>query len=213
MLSFDSIIVLSTYFEVQFVLINGMAPNLLIVLLLFGFIYFSGSIFKKWFQIDILISFLNKSIRNISSLFYSFRLMRIDVISDGGAISKYNYLKSLRPDGHLLMFTLLVLLLPISCVKDKELPEGVIEREKFVEILSDVQIFESMDQFIRNKNTDFNIDYSYQWMFEHYHVSKKEFENSLDYYTKKPEIFEAIYDDVIVRVSEKKVEYTKKSEP
>ncbi len=99
-----------------------------------------------------------------------------------------------------------------SCNNNKEVPEGVLEREKFIEILSDVQIFESMNQFIRNKETNFDIDYTYRWMFEHYKVTREDFENSINYYSKDPGEFESIYDEVIIRVSEKQIEYTKKPE-
>ena len=119
--------------------------------------------------------------------------------------------------GHLrqlfIPLVLLLCILPISCGNEDELPEGIIEKEKFIEILSDVQIFESMNQYIRNKETDFDIDHTYQWMFEHYNVTEEEFKSSLDYYSQDPLVFEVIYDEVIVRISEKQVEFTKKTEP
>ena len=70
-----------------------------------------------------------------------------------------------------------------------------------------------MNQFIRNKETDFDIDHTYQWMFEQYNVTEEDFKISLDYYSQDPSVFEVMYDEVIVRISEKQVEFTKKTEP
>lgn len=99
-----------------------------------------------------------------------------------------------------------------SCGKGDAPIEGVIERDKFVEVLIDVQISESMNQFIRNKESDYNLDFSYQWIYEKHGINEEIFRTSIEYYTEDPETFEAIYDEVIIRISEKKIEYIKKPE-
>ena len=103
-------------------------------------------------------------------------------------------------------FLIFLSLFQFSCSQEKIHGEDVIEREKFVSILSDVQIFESSQHFIRNKNKDFNIDYSYQWIFKKYDITEVEFKTSLEYYTSDPKTYEEIYDDVIIRLSEKQAE-------
>lgn len=99
-----------------------------------------------------------------------------------------------------------------SCGTDNDSIEGVIEKEKFIELLTDVQIMEAMNQFIKNKETDYNLDFSYQWIYEKYGITEDEFRSSVLYYTQDPETYEEIYDEVIIKISDKKIEYTKKPE-
>ena len=96
-----------------------------------------------------------------------------------------------------------------ACGNKDDSVEGVIERDKFIEVLTDIQISESMNQFIRNKETEFNLDFSYQWIYEKYGITEEKFRTSIEYYTGDPKTFEAIYDEVIIRISEKKIEYIK----
>ena len=105
------------------------------------------------------------------------------------------------------LFFFIVLLFIFSCEGSSDLPQNVIERQEFVEILADVQIFESTDQFVRNKKTDFNLDHSYDWLFDEHNITIEDFTTSLDYYSRDPKVFEELYDDVITVITEKQIEY------
>ena len=90
-----------------------------------------------------------------------------------------------------------------------EQPDNVIEKNKFVEILADAQIFESTHQFIKGKNPDFRLDYNYEWIFNKYEVTKEQFNASVEHYSSNPQTYEEIYDEVIIKISEKEADLTK----
>ncbi len=96
-----------------------------------------------------------------------------------------------------------------SCSEEKKMPENIIKRGEFIEILTDIQIFKSTDQFVRNKDTGFDLDASYDFIFEEHGITVDDFSRSLDFYASDPVEFEKIYDEVIIRITEKQVEYTK----
>lgn len=93
-----------------------------------------------------------------------------------------------------------------SCKKKDETNDKIIEREKFVELLSEVQVLESTYQFIHGRRPEFNPDLNYEWLFRDYQITEEEFLLSFDYYTSDFQVFEAIYDDVIIKISEKQAE-------
>ena len=108
-----------------------------------------------------------------------------------------------------------------------------------IEILADLQIFESTNQILKNKGPNDvganrragrypkiygadstknevadsnkgNIDLYriYKWVFVHYEVSEQSFRESIDHYSNNPEEFEEMYDEVLIRISEKQAELT-----
>lgn len=141
------------------------------------------------------------------------------------------------------LFNKTVLLLALivalsSCGKKANPGSNIIPREKMVEILADLQIFESTHQILKSKNEDdveakrkasrypeiygvdstadsgkavkpkFDMLMVYEWVFEHYEVSEKSFRESMDFYSNDPEEFEKMYDEVLIRISEKQAEFT-----
>ena len=56
----------------------------------------------------------------------------------------------------------------------KEIDDNVIPRDKMIEILADVQIFESTKQILKDKDDfDFEIYRAYKWLFDQYGVTEK----------------------------------------
>jgi hypothetical protein len=136
-------------------------------------------------------------------------------------------------------FLLLVLIAVLgSCAEKADPGSTIIPREQMIEILADLQIFESTHQILKDKNEDdvdakrkaalypeiYGVDSTtksgnevkpkfdmlkiYKWVFEHYQVTEKSFRESMDYYSNDPEEFESIYDEVLIRISEKQAEFT-----
>ena len=127
-----------------------------------------------------------------------------------------------------------------SCVdKNHEADSNVIPRDVMIEILADIQIFESTQQILKDKNQsvdetkrrksrypeifaedstkakdidekkqDFDLIKVYKWVFDHYQVTEQSFRESVDHYSNNPEEFEAIYDEVLIRISEKQAKIT-----
>jgi len=84
---------------------------------------------------------------------------------------------------------------------------NIIQRDTMIEIMTDVQIFESTKQILKGKeNGDFEIYKAYKWVFEQYGVTERSFKESIDYYSSDPREFELMYDEVIIRISEKQAE-------
>ena len=110
-----------------------------------------------------------------------------------------------------MLFLFLCGSLLLSCNdSDNEVNENIIDKEVFIDILTDVQILESTHQFIKSKNREFDPDFNYQYLYKEYGVTEEEFILSVNYYSADPKVFEEIYDEVIIRVSEKQVELSER---
>ena len=105
----------------------------------------------------------------------------------------------------LFVFLLFSALIITSCNQNVEvIPENIIQREEFIDILVDIQIFESMNKVKHERNQDdFKISEAYNWLFEKHGIDQKIFKSSFDYYANDPKRFEEIYDEVIIRLSER----------
>lgn len=105
----------------------------------------------------------------------------------------------------------LILVLSLhSCAEEKiSQDEKLIERDIFIDILVEAQLIESTEQFVRDKNRNFSAEKSYIFIFNKYKVSEEEFEYSLEYYSRNPEDLERIYDEVIIKLTEKQSETVK----
>ena len=139
------------------------------------------------------------------------------------------------------VFLLLALIAVIDSCGDREIDanSNIIPREKMIEILADLQIFESTQQILKdkgptdvkakrrsgrypeiygtdsskNKKVDsekhnFDLYRVYKWVFVHYEVTEQSFRESIEHYSNNPEEFETMYDEVLIRISEKQAELT-----
>ena len=108
----------------------------------------------------------------------------------------------------LIMLALGISIFAASCADDADMkPEDAIPKAEFIEILADIQIFESMYKVRSDRKREgFKIEEAYQWLFDKHQIDQHVFKESFDYYSKDPMVFEAIYDEVIIRISEKEVE-------
>lgn len=108
------------------------------------------------------------------------------------------------------ILSLIVALSLHSCTDEKKsFDVKLIERSVFIEILAEAQLIESTEQFVRDKNRNFSAEKSYIFLFNKYKVSEEEFEYSLEFYSRNPEDLEKIYDEVIIKLTEKQSESVK----
>lgn len=87
---------------------------------------------------------------------------------------------------HLLILFALILLLCSSCKSKKQVldkPDGLISRSTLTEILSEAYVIESTVHLANDSvnKRDLTQQY-YKELFERHHITKKQFESSLDYY-------------------------------
>ncbi|MDF1550753.1 MAG: DUF4296 domain-containing protein [Bacteroidales bacterium] len=98
---------------------------------------------------------------------------------------------------------LLLILSGISCSQDNDV--DVIEKEKFVDILTDMHL---TDAILANKGwydaklKDTTRSY-YNYILKKYDISRAEFDYSLDYYSHNIEEYNIMYDEVIAKLNEK----------
>lgn len=94
-----------------------------------------------------------------------------------------------------------------ACNTEVKPPENLIDRDKFIEILADMQILESMDKIRTDRREEgFEIDKAIYWLFHEEGIDQEEFQASFEYYAKDPKVFEEIYDEVIIYLSEREAE-------
>ena len=94
-------------------------------------------------------------------------------------------------------FYFLSFLILFSCQDQKE-GENIIPKEQFTNILEEIHLKESEYQLNRINNTD------YQEILSEYNVSKTDFENTLQYYSERPDLLEKIYEDIELDLEEKR---------
>ena len=104
-----------------------------------------------------------------------------------------------------IYFILVIILL--SCSGEQDVNENIIHKDQFTNILERIHLIESEFQLNRINNTDIHqnkLADDYQEIFSEYNVSKTEFENTLQYYSERPELLEKIYEEILLTLKEKR---------
>lgn len=106
----------------------------------------------------------------------------------------------------LYLFTAFLLLTACYTAPENETapaPENLIDRDKLVLIIADVEITESALRQKQNVGHEIkNIKETYYHsIFSKYNISREQFDSSMTYYKQDPEVMDKIYEDVITRLS------------
>jgi Domain of unknown function (DUF4296) len=105
-----------------------------------------------------------------------------------------------------ITFMALAIFVLASCQSEstQEIPAGVISRDSMVKIMADVHIAEARMQIsdIRNSNPALKNTYL-QEVLRRSGTDTARFNFSFKYYSGNPEIFAAMYEDVIVEISKR----------
>lgn len=98
--------------------------------------------------------------------------------------------------------------LSVSCSNSSDVPDYVIEQEKFTDILTDFQKAESIIRlgYHRYQDSVLPNDSVYYSVFRKHDITKAAFDSNYNYYANQPKIFEKMYDEVIVNLSESSAE-------
>lgn len=83
-----------------------------------------------------------------------------------------------------------------------EPPPGIIAREKFVKVLTDIELIEgiSKHKIIRNDDPEARIKGYYREVFDRHGVSDSAFKITYDWYYSQPEEMLIIYDEVLMEL-------------
>ncbi len=97
---------------------------------------------------------------------------------------------------------LLSFLILFSCSKKEEQNHNIIPKDQFANILEKIYLVESDFKLNRVNNSD------YQEILSDYNVSKTDFENTQQYYSERPGLFEKIYEEILIDLEEKRNQLT-----
>ena len=116
----------------------------------------------------------------------------------------------------------LSLLLLLACSRDQQSVEthlipadSIIPEEQMVLILADAHIIEAAMVIERNRGKNANplADYYYAGLFKKYRISRKQYQQNLEYYRDDPDRFNKIYENVIKELDEREKNFVKADNP
>jgi hypothetical protein len=107
----------------------------------------------------------------------------------------------------LILLQVCILLITLSCSDNKKIPDHILKPEKMEAVLADVMMADALNQerIIRDSLlylSKENVSY-FKKIFQLHAVTKDEFEKSIQFYTKRPDLMRAIIDSVSAVVSRK----------
>ena len=111
----------------------------------------------------------------------------------------------------LLLFVLFVIL-NFACGKSEtKIPDSIQSPKMMTEILVEVHMVDAAVNLSSygQPNLPTNKEKIFLQIYQKYGISKKQFEESFNYYTAHPELFEKIYAEVIAGLSRKQAELSK----
>ena len=96
-----------------------------------------------------------------------------------------------------------------SCSEQQNIDKNIISKEQFTNILEKIHLAESEFQLDKINNTERyenKLSSDYYQIFSEYNVSKTDLENTLQYYSERPELLENIYEDILLNLKEKRTQ-------
>lgn len=114
-------------------------------------------------------------------------------------------------------YTLVALMvcLLVGCANAPVLPDDVLPRDTFVEVLVDVQIIEAVfnQNVIRTDDPRLRIARYYAETFKKHGISDDQFTRTYTWYHTQPELMMAVYDDVMARLAQRQGELMEQKAP
>lgn len=98
---------------------------------------------------------------------------------------------------------LLLFLISLGCSKEKKIPEGVLPKEKMIEVMVDFQVVEAaiLQQQNHLQDVKFYTNYYYDSVLKKNGISRQEFKRSIDWYKNNMEELDKMYGEVLTRLS------------
>jgi len=100
----------------------------------------------------------------------------------------------------------------IACEQKEEKPDFLWEEDRFVEVLTEFQITESIIRlgYHRFPDSSYATDSIYAALYQELGVTEAEFDSNYHYHIKDPEKMAKLYEQVITRLSERSAEAAQK---
>ena len=98
------------------------------------------------------------------------------------------------------------LFLLIGCDRKEEMPEGLLDRETFTQVLTEAQVIEARvnQELVIEKRSAIAKDRYYEEIFERYNTDEEQFKRTFEFYSERPEELRAIYEEVLTELSRRK---------
>ncbi len=111
----------------------------------------------------------------------------------------------------MMKHSLIIILLSVAvfgCETKHEKPEEIWSKERFVEVLTQMQLAESVIRLGYHRTPDslYSNDSIYSAALRSVNTNQEEYEQNMDYYLDHPKELEEIYDEVMVNLSTKSAE-------
>ena len=106
------------------------------------------------------------------------------------------------------LFFAFILFVICSCTKPKvEIPAGVLHKEQMIPVLADVHIAQAAAAMYQTSDSNrYSLQELMTNIYKIHHTTESQYDSSVAFYSKHPEIMEAIYDSVITVLSRKQGE-------
>lgn len=107
----------------------------------------------------------------------------------------------------LILLQVCILMFALSCSDNKKIPDHILQPEKMEAVLADVMMADALNQerIIRDSLLYLpseNVSY-FKKIFQLHAVTKEEFEKSIQFYTKRPDLMRSVIDSASAEVSRK----------
>ena len=97
----------------------------------------------------------------------------------------------------------------ITCSNSKKIkvPQGILCQDTMAEVLTDVHLVKASQQMgVIIDTADTNKLAPFEYVWKKHHITKEEYEKSLDFYTHNPATLDSIYENVLNNLSKQKAE-------
>ena len=102
-----------------------------------------------------------------------------------------------------IVFISFVMILFLACQEQNSKPEGVWEKERFVEVMTQMQLAESVIRLGYHRKPDslYANDSIYDAALKAVNTNREEYDLNLTYYLDHPEQLEEVYEEVMVNLT------------
>ena len=101
----------------------------------------------------------------------------------------------------------ILFLILFSCSKKQNISKNNISKDLFTNILEEIYLAESEFQLNKANNTrrhENKLSSDYELIFSKNNVNKTDFENTLQYYSERPDLLDDIYEEILLNLKIKK---------
>jgi uncharacterized protein DUF4296 len=91
-------------------------------------------------------------------------------------------------------------------------PENIIPKGKMIELLTDIHIFDAVmsEKKYNTKKHEYQIEGYYSYLYEKHGYTRAQIDSSISFYSRDPEEYSKMYDDVLEKLSTIQSYYEKK---